>query len=162
MTDGKQILVVDDEPLIRVLVRRILGEQGYRIKEAASGDQAIAILKASGSEIDLLLTDMKMPGMHGTELATIARSMLPDLPVLYMSGYSEELSKLQSAEFIEKPFNRNSMLNKIRTAFAAAARETSANSGGRQSSRSAAAEQLVDDTIRKLMRAEWELARRKG
>lgn len=159
MTDDKQILVVDDEPLIRVLVRRILGEQGFRIKEAASGEQALTILKASGAEIDLLLTDMKMPGMHGSELAKLAKAMLPDLLVLFMSGFSDELTKLQSSEFIEKPFTRISMLNKVRTAFAG----TPAKVEPRQArqSRSAGSEQMLDDTVRKLMRAEWELARKK-
>ena len=164
MTDGKQILVVDDEPVIRVLIKRILAQDGYRIREAGSGEQALAELKANGSDIALLLTDLAMPGMHGTELAARARTLVPNLPVLYMSGYSDELSKLQSTEFIQKPFNHSALLNKVRNAMSRGdetAARTAKPAGRLPFTRGLISDQAADETVRTLIRAEWELARKK-
>jgi CheY-like chemotaxis protein len=82
------ILLVDDEPDIRSLVRDVLGPQGYRILEAGNADEALRVAQEHGKPIDLLLTDVVMPGMHGHELAAQLLVQRPGLKVLYMSGFA--------------------------------------------------------------------------
>ena len=150
MTEDHTILVVDDESPVRMLVKRILGDQGYRILEAGSGEHALQILRDSGTSVDLLFTDLKMPGMHGTELARMARAMLPSLPILYMSGYSNELGSVSEADFVEKPFNRAVLLSKVQRAL-----------GSLPEPRPVARQTQPEDLSTQLMHAEWSMARRK-
>lgn len=152
MTEDHTILVVDDESAVRMLVKRILGEQGYHILEAGSGEHALQILKDSGDSINLLFTDLKMPGMHGTELAREARAMFPDLPILFMSGYSSESASVPESDFVEKPFNRPVLLVKVKRALGVLPAPQPSNQYR---------EPQDDDITTRLMRAEWTMARRK-
>lgn len=161
--DDKTILVVDDDNLVRVLVKRMLGEHGYRVVEAASGADALQVLREGTVSIDLLLTDMRMPKMHGTELARTVRAMMPWIPVMFMSGFSEELDLVEGADYIQKPFNKNSLLAKVQKAVSPPAKDRM--SGG-PPARSVAVRPVmvslpVDETVSKLIRAEWEMARKK-
>ena len=91
--DSKQateiILLVEDEPSVRLLTQHILRTHGYTVHEAEDGFQALDLIRRNSLHVDLLITDLVMPGMNGKELATRLRSHFADLKVLYMSGYSD-------------------------------------------------------------------------
>jgi two-component system, cell cycle sensor histidine kinase and response regulator CckA len=92
-TNGKYtIFTVEDDAAVRGLVHEILEHHGYEVIEAPSGDAALAMWSSVRDRIDLLLTDMVMPGEHnGLDLAKKLLADRPDLPVIYTSGYSREL-----------------------------------------------------------------------
>lgn len=103
------IVLVEDEELIRRLLSRVLETAGYEVVVAADGLAALHQFEAHAGDVALLLTDLVMPGMNGLELSRAARDLQPDLPVLCMSGYSEETLRERGSEedevaFIEKPF----------------------------------------------------------
>ena len=86
---GETVLVVDDEPTVRMLVTEILGDLGYRTIEAETGAEAIALLETAGT-VDLLVTDVGLPGgINGRQVADAARALLPELPVLFITGFAE-------------------------------------------------------------------------
>jgi len=86
---GETLLVVDDEPSIRALVTESLSAQGYQVLEAANGAAALELIQ-SGVALDLLVTDVGLPGtLNGRQLADAARSLRPELPVLFITGYAE-------------------------------------------------------------------------
>lgn len=110
------ILLVDDSHRIRPLVRAILGGLDCQIVEADSAEHALTLATAPEGRIDLLLTDITMPGMNGVELAHRLRERYPDLQVLYMSGYAlPAIGK--DMHFIEKPFRPDALLEKVRELF---------------------------------------------
>lgn len=111
---SRTILLVDDSPRIRPLVREILRTLNCRILEASTAEEALQTADVSGSSPDLLLTDITMPGMNGLELATRLRCRFPAMRVLYMSGYSLSPVTNLDAHFIEKPFRPDALLSKIR------------------------------------------------
>jgi DNA-binding NtrC family response regulator len=110
----RTILVVDDEPCIRSLVRSVLARDGHAILEAADGAEAIGVWERSPEAIDLLLTDVVMPRMDGLELARQLSSRSPRVRVLYMSAKCEvdvvqEQVKRRGFGFIRKPFDIESL-----------------------------------------------------
>jgi nitrogen-specific signal transduction histidine kinase/ActR/RegA family two-component response regulator len=112
------LLVVEDEPQVRALASAILRASGYVVLEAASGEQALRVAAEHPGEIDLLVTDMVMPNMTGSQLADRLTSERPGTPVLYMSGYTEgaalEPSALrQGAAFLQKPFAPDALVAKV-------------------------------------------------
>jgi CheY-like chemotaxis protein len=82
------ILVVDDLESVRLLLRRQLGELGHTVLEAADGPEALAITRRRQGRLDLVLADVVMPGMNGTELAASLVTEFPGLPIVLMSGYA--------------------------------------------------------------------------
>ena len=118
-TTLETILVVEDEGGIRALVRKILKRQGYNVLEASHGDEALRIIRDLEGPIDLLLTDVMMPGMNGVELSHKALALKPKLKVLFVSGYTDE-SLLEAGQFpagtafLQKPFTLGSLLGKVR------------------------------------------------
>ena len=113
------ILVVDDEPSIRKLVVDTLRPLGYNMIEAGNGDEAIAAFKNSDGKIDLLLTDVVMPGMSGRVLAETMLADRPDISVLYMSGYTDNVIAQQGVLdegifFINKPLVPSMLSRKVR------------------------------------------------
>ena len=103
---GPRILVVEDEFLIRMTLFEALSDEGFDVVEAASGDDALALLRAD-SAIRLLLTDLQLPGgLDGRALAFKAREAVPDLPVIYMSGRPDAVQDLASSRdvVIAKPY----------------------------------------------------------
>ncbi len=118
-TTLETILVVEDEGGIRALVRKILRRQGYNVFEASHGEEALALLAQPGNKVDLLLTDVMMPGMNGVELSQRALAGHASLKVLFVSGYTDE-SVLESGQFpagtafLQKPFTLGSLLGKVR------------------------------------------------
>ena len=118
------MLVVDDEPAIREVARRILATNGYEVTTAADGAAAMAIVER-GDRIDLLLTDVVMPHMSGQELGERMRAARPGVSVLYMSGYAQPvLGSRKAIEpdtlLVEKPFTELILLDKVREALEAA------------------------------------------
>src|SRR4029077_16283058 len=85
------ILIVEDEAALRELARELLDASGYKVIEAEGGEKAIELVERSETPIDLLLTDVVMPGMGGKQLAKRLTELRPELRVLYMSGYTDEV-----------------------------------------------------------------------
>ncbi|HAR46949.1 MAG: hypothetical protein A2X56_10980 [Nitrospirae bacterium GWC2_57_13] len=113
------ILVVDDEPSIRMLVKDILEPLGYRTLDASCGKEALQTIQTAVGQIDLLLTDVILPGMNGRELAREFAAKKPGGKVLFMSGYSDSIIASHGileagTDFIEKPLTRDALLRKIR------------------------------------------------
>jgi len=106
--DGKTVLVVEDEPSVRNLVIDVLHERGYATLEAADGQTGLQILQGQ-SKVDLLISDVGLPGLNGRQLADAARAQRPDLPILFMTGYAENAAIAggflePGMEMITKPF----------------------------------------------------------
>jgi two-component system NtrC family sensor kinase len=107
--NGEVILVVEDEPAVRNLVKSICVRSGYQVLEATSGDEALEIFQHPHNQVDLVLTDMVMPGStSGKELADQLRVTNPDLKVIFTSGYSREADKdflHEGVNFLHKPYH---------------------------------------------------------
>jgi len=119
-TGGNElVLLVEDEPALLEVTRRILTRNGYQVITAGNGHEAIRAAMSRQGLIDLLLTDVIMPGMQGMEVARQVRALQRDVAVLYMSGYTEGLLSAQGVlepgiNLIEKPFNEKTLLRKVR------------------------------------------------
>ena len=116
--DGQSVLLVEDDESVRLLVRDVLEELGYKATEAADGQQAVRILE-SGRRFDLMISDVGLPGMNGRQLAEIAREHLPDLPVLFVTGYAEGAAVRggflsDNMQMITKPFQIEMLSARIR------------------------------------------------
>ncbi|MGB7325165.1 MAG: ATP-binding protein [Rubripirellula sp.] len=119
--DGLTVLLVEDEPAVRKVATLALGQAGYVVLEAQSSRHAIELAKEHASEICVLLTDVVMPDLNGPEIVREIRSFLPELPVLYMSGYSAEtLTEMteigEGAGVLSKPFSLNELSKRVREA----------------------------------------------
>lgn len=115
---SETILVVEDDDTLRELTVKLLQDGGYRVVEATNADDGLRIMAASLPVVDLLLTDVIMPGTSGVELVKQAREGHPKLRSLFMSGYSDYLVGrqgvlTQDASFLEKPFTKRSLLAKV-------------------------------------------------
>ncbi len=115
---SETILVVEDDKTLRELAVELLRDGGYRVVEARNAEEALRIMATSQTEIDLLLTDVVMPGKSGAELLRDAREGHPTLRWLFMSGYTDDVVTrqgmlLQEAFFLEKPFTKRSLLMKV-------------------------------------------------
>jgi two-component system cell cycle sensor histidine kinase/response regulator CckA len=112
------VVLVEDEELIRKLLERVLESAEYEVLAAPDGERALKLIEGRAGELALLLTDLVMPGMNGLELARAARELQPDLPVLCMSGYSEQTLRDRGGEgdeldFIEKPFAPGELTDRV-------------------------------------------------
>lgn len=107
-TDLPSVLIVEDEPLLLMLAAETMRDAGYSVFEAGEGKSALSILE-SNPDIDLLLSDIKMPGMNGYQLAEAGLAMRPDLKVLLMTGYAQDPMPRQMTEagvrVLYKPFD---------------------------------------------------------
>ncbi len=115
----EMVLLVEDEASVRTLAETILRRQGYRVVAADSGRAAIEIWKERRGEIDILLTDVIMPHMSGSELAHQLRAMKPGLKVLFMSGYTDDMIASHGllageTQLIQKPFTSKELSRKLR------------------------------------------------
>ncbi|WP_053160881.1 PAS domain-containing sensor histidine kinase [Pseudomonas sp. P1.8] len=116
---GETVMLVEDDPAVRMLVLDLLNELGYRAHTAEDARGALPVLE-SGLRLDLLVTDVGLPGMNGRQLAEIARQHRPGLKVLFMTGYAEIAAERQSfledgMDMVTKPFSIDLLANKIRT-----------------------------------------------
>lgn len=107
------VLVADDDPTVRDLVCAILGSAGHQCFSAANGLEAVAVFRSNPDRIDVLLTDITMPVMDGTQAASRIRAAKPTVPVIFMSGYSStELPP--GAHVVQKPFTREALLDALK------------------------------------------------
>jgi CheY-like chemotaxis protein/anti-sigma regulatory factor (Ser/Thr protein kinase) len=116
-----RVLVVEDQEPVRRQACRILAAHGYEVTEAPGGEEALA----AWQEIDVLVTDVVMPGMTGQQLAQLAVDRNPDLRVVYMSGHTEDVlvrngARSRNLAFVQKPFTRATLLRAVEDALAAA------------------------------------------
>jgi PAS domain S-box-containing protein len=117
----ESVLLVEDEEIVRALVRNTLTRHGYRVLEAANGAQALDLAARFTGPIQLLLTDIVMPGLSGPDLAERLTRMRPGLRVLYISGYTEEGLTAHGmpgagVSFLQKPFTLDALARKVREA----------------------------------------------
>jgi signal transduction histidine kinase/CheY-like chemotaxis protein len=113
------VLLVEDEDTLRTLCERILGDLGYQVMPARNGAEAIAVAQKNGERIDLLLTDVVMPGMSGRELATQLVLHHPEMKVLFTSGYTDDAIVHhgvldEGVSFIGKPYTPSVLARKVR------------------------------------------------
>jgi PAS domain S-box-containing protein len=116
---GETILLVEDEQIVREPARRVLAQSGYTVLEASNADEALEIVRHGARVIDLLLTDVVMPGRSGKDLATAVVASSPSTRVLFMSGYSQNVIVHRGVldpgiTLIEKPFSMDELLRKVR------------------------------------------------
>jgi CheY-like chemotaxis protein len=116
---NETILLVEDEEMVRELSARILIEKGYQVLEADRGEMALEVARNFSDEIQLMITDVVMPGMSGKKLAQQMQADRPDMQVLFISGYTDDiLSDSNNLDkevyFLQKPFVPDQLLGKIR------------------------------------------------
>lgn len=116
---AETILVVEDEEIVRELVVEILRSHGYRVLATERGSEAAEILRADGGRLDLLISDVVMPGMNGAEVARCVHEITPNARVLFVSGYSEHDMADQGLEaltfeVLQKPFTPSALARKVR------------------------------------------------
>ncbi|WP_409318993.1 ATP-binding protein [Pseudomonas sp. KCJK9016] len=116
--EGETVLIVEDDPAVRVLVSAVLSELGYGFVEASDADGAVPILD-SAQRIDLLISDVGLPGMNGRQLAEIGRQYRPELKVLFITGYAEHAAVRggfldPGMQMITKPFTFDLLTSKVR------------------------------------------------
>jgi two-component system, cell cycle sensor histidine kinase and response regulator CckA len=117
-TAGEVVLVVEDEEAVRTMLRRLLESEGYQVLEAAEGQQALTVVERA-SRVDLVITDVAMPALNGRQLADRLKVLRPRLPVLFMSGYTDdEMVRRGLIEphypFLSKPFTPEILAGKVR------------------------------------------------
>ncbi|HVN33530.1 MAG TPA: ATP-binding protein, partial [Thermoanaerobaculaceae bacterium] len=123
---GERVLLVEDDPSVRSLVERLLSRAGYKVAACADSDQALAAADQE-PRLDLLVSDIGMPGRNGPELAALLRRTRPALPVLFISGYPLNAESVQEApenqlDVLQKPFEPSEFLRRVRKALERAPR----------------------------------------
>ncbi|HEV8463135.1 MAG TPA: PAS domain S-box protein [Gaiellaceae bacterium] len=118
-TGTETVLLVEDETVVRHLVSEILSANGYTVLEAADGPSALELLRRHTAPVDLLVTDVVMPGMSGPEVAQAVTAMRPGTQVVYMSGYTDQAighhGVLEAGmAFLQKPFSADDLTRKVR------------------------------------------------
>ncbi len=116
---SETVLLVEDSDFVRALTHEILRLGGYRVLDASNGEEAIGLCRIHPGTIDLVLTDVVMPGMSGRELSERVKTLRPGIRVLYMSGYTDEAIARHGVlepgmAFIEKPFTPDDLVRKVR------------------------------------------------
>ena len=121
------VLVVDDEEAVRRLVCTILERAGFAVLEARNGAEALDAFQQHRGGIDLLLTDILMPGMAGTELAENIRKMDANIPTLFMSAFCDTLDpQMKQFGCIAKPFTNTELIDTIQTVLGSSTHTTTA------------------------------------
>ncbi len=123
LSGAGRILFVEDESVVRGIAVRLLRERGYEVIEAADGDEALALAEQHAGAIDLMISDVIMPGLDGPSLLKAARPFLGDSPVIFISGYAEaEFSDLLEGEagvsFLAKPLDLKSLAERVKARLA--------------------------------------------
>jgi CheY-like chemotaxis protein len=115
------VLLVEDEPAVRAMTTLVLREQGYHVLEAVNGEDALELVRVRDmvDRINLLMTDVVMPRMGGKELADRMKQIRPDIKVLFMSGYNDEVVNQHGivapeVEFLQKPTSLQLLARKVR------------------------------------------------
>lgn len=112
-----RIMVVEDEDGVRTLVTRLLTREGYDVIAASNGNEALETLESTGG-VDLIVTDIVMPGMRGTDMVDIIRKERPDVPVLFITGYPQDdnFGSSQKERILFKPFSQKDLLWEVQDA----------------------------------------------
>jgi two-component system cell cycle sensor histidine kinase/response regulator CckA len=115
----EMVLLVEDEDQVRAILKHILEGQGYRVLSASTGEGALSIAQDLERDIKLMITDVVMPQMSGRELAERVLALRPSLPVLFMSGYTDDAIVRhglldEKLNFIQKPFDSATVARKVR------------------------------------------------
>jgi DNA-binding NtrC family response regulator len=115
----ERILLVDDDEQVAVPTRDLLVDLGYSVMLASSGEQALRMLSVARTPIDILITDVVMPGkLDGLDLARAVLQRLPNLPVIYITGHSEAVAGIASGQVLLKPFRRCALADAVHSALA--------------------------------------------
>ncbi|HTQ78475.1 MAG TPA: response regulator, partial [Thermoanaerobaculia bacterium] len=119
--NGERILLVEDNRELRLSTRALLESLGYRVTAAADGAEALAFLSGSGEGLDLLVTDVVLPGPSGVAVAAAARENQPDLPVVFLSGHTTGVLETHGHSpsddlFCPKPFSAEALAGKVHEA----------------------------------------------
>ncbi len=126
LTGNERILLVEDEESVRAFSARALKTTGYEVHEASSGEEALEVLDELGNGVDLIISDVVMPEMDGPTLLTHIRKRLPEVKVIFVSGYAEEsvrkdIADDQSVEFLAKPYSLDQINSKVKEVLQAVA-----------------------------------------
>jgi CheY-like chemotaxis protein len=116
---AETILLVEDDPVVKTVLTMMLDHHGYRLITAGSGEEALALARAAPDSVDLLITDLVMPGLNGRETAEAVRKHQPQAKVLYMSGYTDDtVIRVGHFEpgisFLQKPFSGDELAQRVR------------------------------------------------
>jgi two-component system cell cycle sensor histidine kinase/response regulator CckA len=123
LTGAGTVLLVEDEDAVRLFGARALRNKGYRVLEANDGEHALDVINEFGNPIDLILTDVMMPGMDGHTLVRLILEEIPDIKVILMSGYAEdaipgEIGEDSTINFLPKPFSLQELAIKVKEVLA--------------------------------------------
>ncbi|NWA85915.1 response regulator [Pseudomonas sp. D2002] len=113
------ILVVEDDAIVRMLIVDVLEELEFTVVEAADAEEALKIVETTDLVIDLMMTDVGLPDMDGKQLATKVRELRPSLPILFASGYAENIDVPSGMQVIAKPFSIDQLRDKVKGMLAA-------------------------------------------
>lgn len=115
---NKTLLLVEDDPILRKLIKTILNRHGYKVLTAIHGEEALELFEEHSGKVDLLLTDVIMPGIKGTELHDIVRKQHPEMKVLFITGYAPSSLNLDrhNSHLLCKPFTIDQLLERVREA----------------------------------------------
>jgi len=118
---SQTVLIVDDEETLLTLGQTVLSAFGYKVLTASNGLRALELFSQAPSQIDLVITDLVMPGMSGRELTDHVRRLAPTVPILSASGYVRPLSDDDEDEFyLRKPYTSQELLRKVKQVLALA------------------------------------------
>ncbi len=113
------LLLVEDDRVVRKLLKKMLTNYGYTVLEAGDGDQAIALFRANPAAVDLVISDFIMPGKNGKEVSDVLRTIRPNIKVLFISGYADDVLisrgiSSHQLHYLTKPVNPEALLVKVR------------------------------------------------
>lgn len=117
---AETILLVEDEPAVRRVMVHMLEGRGYCVLNAGSGPEALRVIEREGASVQLVLTDIVLPGgIAGPEVAERARALIPGVKILFASGYTSDIATLrnmlkQGGAYLQKPFTAESLCRKVR------------------------------------------------
>jgi CheY-like chemotaxis protein len=109
------ILVVEDDAIVRMLIVDVLEELEFTVLEAADAEAALLIVQDTAQVISLMMTDVGLPDMDGKQLAARVRELRPDLPILFASGYAENIDVPAGMQVIGKPFSIDQLRDKVKS-----------------------------------------------
>ncbi|RQO61477.1 response regulator [Pseudomonas sp. KBW05] len=115
MPAASTILVVEDDAIVRMLIVDVLEELEFNVLEAADAEEALTVVQNAAQVIDLMMTDVGLPDMDGKQLAVKVRELRPTLPILFASGYAENIDVPSGMQVIGKPFSIDQLRDKVKS-----------------------------------------------
>ena len=115
MPDNHPLLVVEDDAIVRMLMVDVLDELGYQVVEAKDAEEALQVLGNPDKPLALMMTDVGLPDMDGKQLATKVRELRATLPILFASGYAENIDVPAGMQVIGKPFSIDQLRDKVKS-----------------------------------------------